>query len=319
MIVKIVGQLLLATSVVHILPVDASSLAWQAGEAEAGEVRVAAATPWLATLPHAAARVVMPKKVDLDSYGIVTSAQTGIVVDAASGAVLYSERPDEVRAIGSITKLMTALVFLEQDPDLGKDVTLTFDDYVGGGRVYLRFDDEVALHDVLRASLIGSDNTATNALPRLVGMSYEDFIARMNAKAVELGMTATQFVDTSGVGAGNVSTARDLATLLAAAEANSTMAAILPRSAATITQDSGYSVTVESTNALLGSSFEATGYDVLVGKTGFIPQAGYCFATSVAHDGHTVRVVVLGAATKGERFSDAKGLAAWAFKTFSWE
>lgn len=318
MIVKLIGQLLLATSVVNILPVDAVALEWQAGVGR-GEPQVISATSWLATLPMAGDRFVAPTKVDLDSYGIVTNARSAIVVDAQSGAVLFEKQADEVRAMGSITKLMSVLVFLETTPDLASIVTLSGEDYVSGGRVYLRFDDGVMLRDVLRASLIGSDNTATNSLARLAGLSSEDFVARMNSKATELGMTASSFVDPSGVGAGNASTARDLTKLLAAVESNGVMTDMMSRPSVTVSQNSGYAVTVESTNALLGGMLDSGEYDIKAGKTGFIPQAGYCFATTVARGENAVRVVVLGADSKNDRFSDAKGLAAWAFKTYSWK
>lgn len=319
MIAKLIGQLLMASSLVQILPVDAAALEWRAGASDAVHEPVNAASSWFGTLPLAADRVIAPRKIDLDSYGIVTTAQSAIVVDATTGAILFSEQPDDIRAIGSITKLMTALVFLETNPDLASRVEVVSEDYVGGGRVYLRFDDVVALRDVLRASVIGSDNTATEALARFSGYSPEDFLARMNAKAAELGMSSTRYVDASGVGAGNVSTARDLAKMLAAAEENTTLAAIMPVRTATVTQASGYSVAIESTDELLGSYLNQGDYRIIAGKTGFIPQAGYCFATTVRHNSHGIRVVILGADSKANRFSDAKGLAAWTFKTYSWE
>lgn len=319
MIAKFLGQLLLASSVVQILPIDAASLEWRAGHSESITEPSNAASSWFATLPLAADRFTTPHKIDLDSYGIVTTAQSAIVVDAATGTVLYAEQPDNVRAIGSITKLMSVLVFLETEPDLAKRVTILPEDYVGGGRVYLRFDDAVTLRDVLRASLIGSDNTATQALTRFSGYSHEDFVQRMNAKADALGMTSTEYVDASGVGAGNVSTARDLTKILAAVETEPTMAATMPLREAVVTQASGYAVTVESTDELLRSYLNQGEYEIEAGKTGFIPQAGYCFATTVSRNGTAIRVVVLGADSKANRFSDAKGLAAWAFKTFSWE
>lgn len=318
MIGKIIGQLLLATSVMRILPMDAASLEWHAGVADAPSDIVDMRTLF-ATLPRSERRAVPPTKVDTDSYGIVTNAQSAIVVDADSGVPLFVKRPDEVRAIGSITKLMSALVFLDTNPDLTEKVTLTTDDYVGGGRVYLRFDDAVFLRDVLKASLVGSDNTATNAFARLSGLGVEEFVARMNEKAAALGMASSTFTDLTGVGSGNVSTARDLTTLLAAAEANETMRGIMPTSETVVTQASGYTADIEATNELLESYLNFDGYQIIAAKTGYIPQAGYCLASSIEHDGHRIRVVALGADTKTARFSDVKGLAGWTFSVFSWE
>lgn len=318
MIGKILGQMLLASSVLRIVPVDAATLEWQAGVTEERPV-VMTMDRLFASLPKAGERALPPTKLDLDSYGIVTSAASAIVVDAKSGVLLFMKRPDDVRAIGSISKLMAVLTFLDVHPDLTEQVALLPDDLVTGGRVYLRFDDGVYLRDVIKASLIGSDNTATNALARLAGMTQEDFVAKMNEKAQALGMTSTSFADLTGVSASNVSTARDLTKLLAAAEANDVMRSIMPIAQTTITQESGYSVTIDATDELLNSYLNTDRYQIVAGKTGFIPQAGYCLATSIEHDEDRIRVVVLDSDSKAARFSDVKGLAAWTFATYSWE
>lgn len=319
MIAELLGHLLLTTSILRVVPADAAAFELQADAASPVVRFMATPSMGFATLPRAADRPTGPQKVDLDSYGIVTSAQSAIVVDAASGAVLFSKNPNDPRAIGSITKLMAVYTFLQTNPELNTKVTLVTDDYVAGGRVYLRFDDAVYLYDVLKASLVGSDNTATASLARLAGMTDEDFVSRMNTHAAELGMTSTHFEDLSGVGAYNTSTAYDLTKLLAAAEGEATMGNIMAMDEVTVAQSSGYTVTIEATNALLDSYLNTDTYHVVAGKTGYIPQAGYCLATSIEHESGRIRVVVLGAPTITGRFVDAKGLAAWAFKTYSWE
>lgn len=317
MILKLVGQLLLASSLVNLVPVDAATLEWRAGVS--GEVPVFTTPLRFATLPLAKDRIQPPKKVDLDSYGIVTSAASAIVVDSASGAVLFTKRPDDQRAIGSITKLMSVLVFLDTKPNITSRVTLVGDDYVAGGRVYLRFDDKVYLNDVLKAILIGSDNTAANALARLSGMTEEEFVGRMNAKAQELGMASTTFTDLTGIGGLNLSTARDLTLLLAAAERNDVMGSIMPMPSVMVRQESGYEVEILSTDELLDGYLNQNEYSIVAAKTGYIPQAGYCLASTILHGDNAIRIVALGADTKADRFSDVKGLATWAFSTYSWE
>lgn len=319
MIAELLGHLLLTTSILRAVPADAAAFEWQVDAADPMVRLMAMPNTGFATLPRAADRPTGPRKVDLDSYGIVTSAQSAIVVDAASGAVLFSKNPNDPRAIGSITKLMAVYTFLQTNPELNTKVTLVTDDYVAGGRVYLRFDDAVYLYDVLKASLVGSDNTATASLARLAGMKDEDFVASMNTHAAELGMASTHFQDLSGVGAYNTSTVYDLTKLLAAAEGETTMANIMAMDEVTVSQSSGYTVTIAATNALLDSYLNTDTYHIVAGKTGYIPQAGYCLATSIEHERGRIRVVVLGAPTITSRFVDAKGLAAWAFKTFSWE
>lgn len=318
MIGKVIGQFLLATSILRIMPVDAATLEWQAGVTDTAP-QVMPVARMFASLPEAGDRATPPTKVDVDSYGIVTNAKSAIVVDAESGATLFMKRPDDVRAIGSITKLMANLVFLESSPTLSEKVELVDNDYIGGGRVYLQFNDPLYLRDVVKASVIGSDNTATNALARFSGKTDEEFVARMNEKAHELGMTSTLFEDPTGILAGNVSTARDLTKLLAAAEANDVLRGIMPIASTTITQESGYVVTVEATDELLTSYLNTDRYQIVAGKTGYIPEAGYCLAAAVQHDEDRIRVVVLGTESSADRFSDVKGLAGWTFKTFSWD
>lgn len=322
MIAKAVGQLLLAVSLFHVAPFDASVLEARV-DADRPPLEVAhlVLSPSIGTprLPRSEDKEIPPpKKKNAESFGVVTSADSVIVVDEASGETLYAEAPDTKRPMGSITKLMTVLVFLDTKPTLSDSVSLLSEDYVSGGRVYLQFDDPLPLSSVLGASLVGSDNTATNALPRLSGLTEEDFIARMNAKAEELGMTSTHFVDTSGLSPENTSTARDLSVLLKAAKGNTIMTAYMTRENYTVTQRSGFAVTIPSTDVLLSTGLNNGDYEITAGKTGYIPQAGYCLATSVKHDGDSILIVVLGAETIDDRFTDAASLARWSFSTFVW-
>jgi D-alanyl-D-alanine endopeptidase (penicillin-binding protein 7) len=319
MIARILAQFLFVSSLFSVAPLDASLM----------ESRVSAAPLPLETshflfaageahLPENKDREILPpKKIVSNSFGVVTSADSVIVVDVKSASTLYAEKPDDVRPMGSITKLMSALVFMDTAPDLTSRVTLVPDDYVGGGRTYLKFDDAVKLKDVLATALVGSDNTAAHALARLSGMTDEAFVQKMNDKARELRMAQSLFVDPSGISSENVSTARDLSTLLLAAQESPVLKELMVSGVYTPVQASGFSVNIESTNLLLGPEASAE-YRVVAGKTGYIPQAGYCLATIIDHDGHEVVIVVLGAEKIEDRFTDAKNLAVWAFKTFVW-
>ena len=206
----------------------------------------------------------------------------------------------------------------DSKPDLDKNVTVWQEDYVGGGRVYLNYHDGLSLRDVLAASIVGSDNTATSALQRLSGLSQEDFVAAMNAKAQALGMTRANFVDVAGIGSENVTTARELFLLLAEAKKSEVIEPLMTSFSYTAVHASGLAVNIESTDMLLDSFLNQGSYEITGGKTGFIPEAGYCFVTSVAKGDGEVFVAVLGAPSKNDRFADAKALAAWAFATFTW-
>lgn len=320
MIARVIAQMLLAVTTLRILPVDAANLEWKIGIPTSPDAITSSVFSLTssATLPQAQSRILPPKKTDLSSYGVVTDAKSAIVIDPDSGAALFAKNPDDVRSIGSITKLMTALVFLDTHPDLNTWVTLTKDDYVWGGRVYLNFDDGIKLRDVLGASIVGSDNTATKALARLSGLSMDDFLAAMNTKANTLGMTSSAFTEVTGIDSGNVSTARDLQFLLAEAKRSQVLETFMTTPKLSIRHASGIVATVESTDQLFGSVLNTGPYRITGGKTGYIPEAGYCFITTVEHDGNTVFVAVLGADSKEDRFSDAKALAMWAFSTFTW-
>lgn len=320
--IKLIGQLVLAASITGLVPVDAAQLEYQAN-ADTGSafgLLPASQTRQLyAGLPLAENRIDYPIKVDQGSYGIVTTARSALVMDVESGAVLYEKRPDEIRSIGSVTKLMTALIFLEQNPDLGQIVELdTSQDLVYGGRIYLHFRDGLSLGDVLAASLVGSDNSATQSLIRFSGLTEDAFIRRMNEKAYELGMTSTTFTGPTGIDAGNISTARDITKLLSAAESTEEIKRHMMQPSVVITQASGRSATVDATNEVLESFLNEDPYAVEAGKTGYLPQAGYVLSTIIREGEHSIYVVVLGSESKETRISETKGLAAWAFKTFQW-
>lgn len=320
MIARALAQFLFAISLFQVAPLDASLLE---ARVSADPVGLSAAHFFLAGnrvhLPQNEDREILPpKKLVSNSFGVLTSADSAIVVDTASGATLFAENPDNVRPMGSITKLMTAMVFLDTKPDLNSSVVIKKADYVGGGITYLQFDDPTKLDDVLGAAMVGSDNTSAHALARFSGLDEETFVKKMNEKAVELRMAQSIFVDPSGISSENVSTARDLSALLLAAQGYPSIKEFMRKSTVSIRQGSGFVATIPSTNLLLTSSMNRDEYEITAGKTGYIPQAGYCLATVVKHDGSSVVIVVLGAKQIDDRFTDARNLAVWTFKTFVW-
>ena len=315
---KVAGELVLALLLLNVTTTDASVFMPTFARAAMPEIAGFSFSQQAVRLPVADDRVLAPRKTDLAAVGVETTAQSVTVFDAASGALLYAEEPDVVRSIGSISKLMTAMVFLDTAPDLSSWVTVTTDDYAGGGRAYLFYNDPVYLGDVLSASLVGSDNTATEALVRLSGLSREEFVANMNKKALELGLASTAFVDPSGLSAENQSTAREVAAMLAHAASYDEIASRTQMPVANIAHASGRLVAVPSTDDLLTSSFVASGFDIFVAKTGFIPQAGYCFTGAFVYRGHRIYTTVLGADSKESRFTDAANVTDWVTKVYTW-
>ena len=226
-------------------------------------------------------------------------ARNAIVVDAESGKVLFEKNSGRTVPIASLTKLMTALVLLEQKPDFDREVEVTMQEIAGAGHTQLRNHERVRLEDLFHMSLMVSDNCATRVLARESGLSSEDFLAAMNRKALALGMTHTRYVEITGLDERNVSTAADIAKILE-------VAARHPRIHEITTTPSYEFATarrshmIGNTNRLLHSQYEVVG-----GKTGFINQAGYCFATRIqTQGGRDLIAVVLGAPTNATRFAD---------------
>jgi D-alanyl-D-alanine endopeptidase (penicillin-binding protein 7) len=225
-------------------------------------------------------------------------ARNAILLDPASGEVLFEKNSSRSVPIASLTKLMTTLVFLEQHPDLDRQVEVTASELRGAGHTQLRRGEVAPLGELLRMSLMSSDNCATRVVARESGLAPSDFIARMNLKAVELGLTGTRFVEFTGLDEHNVSTASDVARLLHAA-ANEPLVAQISTTRSHEFRTSRRRHMIGNTNRLLYGR-----YEILGGKTGFIQEAGYCFATWVRAQGRELIAVVLGAPTNATRFAD---------------
>ncbi len=225
-------------------------------------------------------------------------ARNAILLDPASGEVLFEKNSSRSVPIASLSKLMTALVFLEQRPDLDRQVEVTSAEINGAGHTQLRRGEVAPLGELLRMSLMSSDNCATRVIARESGLSPSDFIARMNMKSVELGLTGTHFVEFTGLDERNVSTASDVARLLHAA-ANEPLVAQISTTRSHEFRTTRRRHMIGNTNRLLYGR-----YEVLGGKTGFIQEAGYCFATWVRAQGRELIAVVLGAPTNATRFAD---------------
>ncbi|HEY7453327.1 MAG TPA: serine hydrolase, partial [Thermoleophilaceae bacterium] len=144
----------------------------------------------------------------------VPDAAAAIVVDAVDGTVLFAKRPDERRSIASTTKLMTALLALEQAAPDQVFTAPRYDAMPAESRINLREGERMTVEDLLEALLLESANDAAVALAENISGSREAFVEEMNERAAELGLDDTSYANPIGLDeAGNYSTARDLATL----------------------------------------------------------------------------------------------------------
>lgn len=322
MIFSSFAHLIITVSLAHLFPVDIGILQAHANETEVESGFVIDASMWVVsthTFPQAADRSRAPQKRRPESLGVITESESVLVLDAATRTVLFQKQPTIQRAIGSITKLVTAMVFLDTRPDLAMPAQVGETDVRLGGAQHLVVGDSVRLEDLLFASLVASDNSATAALVRLSGFSHEQFVEAMNQKAKELKMEQTVFVDATGLSSQNRSTAQDIAQLLLR------VGDIPLIKEATTTRRhetrslTGRAYVFENTNELLEGLVDTPPYRLIGGKTGFLPEAGYCLGTIASQEnGKELIVVVLGAPTKKGRFQDVKALIVWAYETFSW-
>ena len=236
-------------------------------------------------------------------------AAAAIIYDPDTNEVLWEENSASERSMASITKVMTAAVVFENNPDLSHVVTIAGSDVSRASTTRLRMADKVTIGDLLHLTLIASDNAAARALARTSQQGPQGFVDRMNEKAAELGLTATHYADPSGLLSENVSSAYDLARLIAFASGDERISTIMQKSQHTIQTSRRGPITFRSTNHLLGRE----DIDVRAGKTGFISKSGYCLATllRLPTTGQQVAVVVLGARSNAGRFMEVQNLFNW--------
>lgn len=238
-----------------------------------------------------------------------------ILVDEDSGTVLYEKNADARRPIASITKVMTLLLTFEA-LEAGK---ISLDDFVpvsehayhmGGSQIWLEPGEEMTLNDMLKAICISSANDAAVAVAEYIGGSEPAFAEMMNARAAELGMTNTHFVNACGLDEPeHLSTARDVAAMSREMLLHHTEV----RDYCSIWMDTlrGGATQLVNTNKLLKSYSGITGL-----KTGTTGKAGVCISASAERDGLRLIAVVLGAASGKERFQAASTLLDYGFSHF---
>lgn len=218
------------------------------------------------------------------------NAEAAVVMDADSGRLLYAQNPDKRLANASTTKIMTALLTLEQ-PDQDRYFTVDSDAIqVEGTTMGLQPGDSVTLHQLAAGMLLPSGNDAANAAAVEIAGSEEAFVRLMNQRAAELGLENTQYRNPSGLDAeGHYSSARDLAALAAHALENEDFADIVSKQEIRMAfGNPPYNRSLYTTNKLL----ERYPYAIGV-KTGYTDDAGLCLVTAAEKDGTRLIIVTL--------------------------
>lgn len=247
-----------------------------------------------------------------------------IVKDQTSGAVLYRKNEYDVWPVASITKLMSALILLEKNPEWSATTTVIGADSLD---THMYVGDTYTLEELWQAALVGSSNKAILSLANALdwpaspsqGGPEVAFVERMNQKAQELGMTETHFTDPSGLDDTNVSSASDIVMLLNEALKNDKIKNTLSQPELTL-----YSAERKKSHHLWNTDWLLLGWiphDLKIrgGKTGYIAASGYNFAMQAENAaGRAVNVVILGAVSHEARFTEARDIAEAVFENYRW-
>jgi D-alanyl-D-alanine endopeptidase (penicillin-binding protein 7) len=253
------------------------------------------------TVGFAQAADARVQKVSLRSASV-------LVQDAETGEVVFHKNSEAVVPIASITKLMTAMVTLDRQVDMQQRVVLSREDVDlrKGTKSRLRPGTVLTRDELLMLALMASENRAAAALGRTYPEGMEAFVAAMNAKAAELGMTDSRFVDPTGLSSSNVSSARDLAKLVHAAHGYELIREYSTRDRATVAAF-GKPVNFRNTNGLVRNSH----WEIGLSKTGYISEAGRCLVMRVRLASKDLIVVLLDSWGKQSRIGDANRIRKW--------
>ncbi|MEK9129952.1 MAG: hypothetical protein AAB526_00935 [Patescibacteria group bacterium] len=259
-----------------------------------------------------------PIRINKQNLKINVTAQSGLVVDLKTGKKLWEKNFQEKRSIASLTKLMSALIFLETNPSLEKKIKITKKDEIGGARLNVNFSEDILVNDLFHAGLIGSKNNAILALARFTGMSKENFVKKMNKKAQVIGLKNTHFVDPSGLDSKNLSTAEDVLKLAKQVFKNQEIKKILVTNKyqffTFLNNKKARAIVVENTNELLSK------LKIEAGKTGFSNEAGSCLVIQIKNEyGNEILAVLLGNKTKEINFQEMEKLIKWIFENYKWQ
>lgn len=268
--------------------------------------------------------IIYPTKKDNFAAQPKINAVSALTIDARSGLVLFDKNSKQKMPIASITKLMSALVFLDQQSIQGDkldwDQLFEFgrEDFRAGRR-YLGVGEKVTIRDLFSESLIGSANSATAALARSTGLNEDEFVSEMNKKAKELKMKDSVFSEPTGLDEHNISTARDLAKLVYVATQRVEITEALNQLKYEVSPvNKMVTHKIYSTNWLIKDKWlEDNDYKFIGGKTGYTDEAGYAFVCHIENEvGDGVISVVLNTDSVDNRFNETKGIVQWSFENY---
>ena len=246
-----------------------------------------------------------------DGSGILQLASSkALVINQNTGETIYAKNTNLPTPIASITKLMTAMVMLDakQSPDEVIYVSDEDIDYLKGTGSRLAVGSGLTRNDMLQLALMASENRAASALAHSYPGGRYKFVKAMNAKAQELGLISTHFVEPTGLDSENVSTAEDLAKMIQAAyQYPEIRLATTSPSHEVYLEGRDYPVNFNNTNGLVRGGE----WQIGLSKTGFINEAGRCLVMQATIAGEPMIVVLLDSSGKSTRIGDANRIRKW--------
>ncbi|MES2482828.1 MAG: D-alanyl-D-alanine endopeptidase, partial [Pseudomonadota bacterium] len=235
-------------------------------------------------------------------------SSVALVIDQDTQEVLLSKNQSAVLPIASLTKLMTGLVISEAKLPMDEVITITQDDVdtEKGSGSRLSVGTRLTRDEALHLALMSSENRAANALGRTFPGGLTAFVALMNAKAKQLGMKATTYVEPTGLSSRNQSSANDLALLVSAATREPVIREYSTSTSAQVAVGKR-TLQYNNTNRLVKNP----DWDIGLQKTGYISEAGQCLVMQAKIAGRKLILVFLDSAGKLSRIGDAERVRRW--------
>ncbi|MDD2741302.1 MAG: D-alanyl-D-alanine endopeptidase [Rhodocyclaceae bacterium] len=245
---------------------------------------------------------------DVDPDRLALYSASALVIDQVSGQPLLDKNSHEIVPIASISKLMTAMVVLDAELDLNEVISVSEDDIdsLKGTRSRLPVGTTMTRETAMLLALMSSENRAANALGRHYPGGLSAFVVAMNQKAQSLGMNSSHFEEPTGLSSNNVSTARDLARMVAAAARYPEIRSFSTTAEAKV-EIHGRVRNFGNTNALVRSD----NWEIGLSKTGYISEAGRCLVMQARVADKPVVIVLLDSVGKMSRVGDANRIKRW--------
>jgi D-alanyl-D-alanine endopeptidase (penicillin-binding protein 7) len=293
--------------------------AWSAPDNKSAKPRAKAHQVAKTAKPAHVRKVVAKTLPERPSYGqlaglhassdaLALRSSVAYVIDQDTNEVLLSKNDDAVLPIASITKLMTGLIISEANLSLDEPITITQDDVdtEKGSSSRLRVGATLTRGELMHLALMSSENRAAHALGRTYPGGLTAFVHLMNAKAVQLGMKDTRYVEPTGLSSKNQSSAKDLATLVASAYQDALLRD-LSTSPTHVVEVGRQTLRYNTTNRLIKNP----NWDIGLQKTGYISEAGQCLVMQARVAGRKLIMVFLDSAGKLSRIADAERVRRW--------